>query len=216
MNTLRFFSLILLLSLSIANAQAQDAKKILDDLSKKYKACQTMHAKFTYQLDDPKANKKVTQQGEVRLKGTAFELTLGDNHVISDGKTVWIHNKETNTVTVENLEDVAQDGMSPSDMFKIWEKDFKYEYVKELKEGAINLTQVNLFPLKPKDKPYHSIQLFVNKDKNDVHKMVVKGREGNDFIYTIKSFEKDKPFADSEFKFVPSKVPGAEVIDNRL
>jgi len=78
------------------------------------------------------------------------------------------------------------------------------------------LIQINLFPLKPKDKPYHSIHLFVNKDKNEVHKMVVKGREGNDFIYTIKSFEKDKPFADAEFKFIPSKAPGAEVIDNRL
>jgi outer membrane lipoprotein carrier protein len=216
MRTSKIVLSALAFSLTAATSVAQDAKKILDDLSKKYKACNTIHAKFSYHLDDPKANMKVTQQGEVKIKGQSFNLVLGDNHVISDGTNVWIHNKETNTVTIELLEDVAQDGMSPSEMFRIWEKDFKHEYVKELKDGTVNLLQINLFPLKPKDKPYHTIQLFVNKDKNEVHKMVVKGREGNDFIYTIKSFESNKPFPDSDFKFTPSKVPGAEIIDNRI
>ena len=63
--------------------------------------------------------------------------------------------------------------------------------------------------------PYHSALLYVDKVKNEVYKIELKGKDGSNYIYTITSFEINKEIPDAKFRFNTAKHPEVEVIDLR-
>jgi len=100
-------------------------------------------------------------------------------------------------------------------MFTIWEQDFKNEYKGETTENGKACHVIYLYPNDPTSKPYHTIQLSIDKAKMEVVKIVVKGREGDDMIYTVKSFNPNTAITAGDFAFDIKAHPGIEVIDNR-
>src|ERR1700712_4377460 len=98
MKKLLLFSLLTTLTVNLAFAQKDaDAKKILNQVSAKYKSYDVVKADFTFTLDNPQANVKDTQTGTLisRSKANKFKVTIyspGDKsevetEIISDGKS---------------------------------------------------------------------------------------------------------------------------------
>jgi len=197
--------------------QAQTSKEILDKLSAKAKTWKTISADFTSGLVDKKANIDRKQEGSIKLKGQKYHLNLPDYLIISDGTTVWSYDKKGNVCTIEDLEDVKDSSFDPSDLFTIWEKDFKHEMKNtSATMGAVACYEIALYPNNPKDKPYHTITMFVDKAKLEVVKIIVKTRENTEITYAVKNFKTGSDFPDTDFSFSKAKYPGVEVVDNRL
>lgn len=194
---------------------AQDSNKILDELSKKAQGYTSIAADYDSRLLDEQAGLDITQKGSIKVSGEKYILDMADYTIISNGESIWTFEKETNTCYADYAEDMADEGFSPGEMFTIWEQDFKNEYKGSMTVGGASCHQINLYPNNPVDKPYHTIQLYIDKNKMEVVKIVVKGREGNDMIYTVRNFNPNADVPDSDFEFSDVAFPGVELIDNR-
>ena len=210
-----FFTICL--SLLVFTANAQTSKEVLDKLSAKAKTFKTITSDFTSTLNNPKAGVNQTNNGSVKIKGSKYYVNMGDYQIFCDGTTVWNYNKSDNSVTIDNLADVKDGGFDPSEIFTIWEKDFKHEMKNaNASVDGVACYQIMLTPNNPKNKSYHTIMLNIDKAKMEVNKVEVKTRENATITYKIKNFKTTTEVPDAEFNFNKAKFPGVEVVDNRI
>jgi outer membrane lipoprotein carrier protein len=201
----------------VFSATAQTSKEVLDKLSAKAKAYKSITADFTSTLNNPKTGVNQTNNGSVKIKASKYQVKLGDYSIFCDGKTVWNYSKQDNSATIDNLEDVKNGGFDPSEMFTIWEKNFKHEMKNtNLVVDGIACYQIALFPNDTKNKSYHTITLYIDKTKMEVLKTEVKTRENATITYKIKNFKTTLDLGDGEFIFNKSSYPGVVITDNRI
>ncbi len=214
MKKLFLFSLALI---SAIFTNAQSSKEVLDKLSAKAKTWSTIQADFSSNLVDKKNNKNIKQDGTIKIKGKKYSISLNDYTIFTDGVTIWTYDKKSNTCTIDNLKDVKDGAFDPSEIFTIWEKDFKNEMknANASVDGAA-CYEISLFPNNPKGKSYHTIMMYVDKAKNELSKASVKTKDGGEITYKIKNIKPNVPMQDGDFTFNKAKYPNVEMVDNRL
>ena len=210
-------TILLLISFAAfsASAQTSDQKavKLLKAVSQKYNAYKTMTMDVTLTIENPESKSKEERKGKVLVKGNKFHLELGKQTIISDHKTIWTYLKDANEVQVNNFEQ-GKDIMSPSDIFKIADKDF-YCYLGEtVTESGKTLQIVELTP-RNKDQNFSKIKMYIDPTDNTVKKGVVYDKSAVHFTYSISNFKSNSDLSDTNFTFDKSKYPGVEVIDLR-
>ena len=204
------------LALLCGGAIAQDAEALLNKLSERAKNYGTIDASYSSSLVDLKNDFTEEMYGTILIDGGSFNLDLGDYVIISDGTTVWTYDSESNECYIDDSEMLIEEGMDPSKIFTIWEDDFKIEWKGRLDIGGRECAHINLYPLEADEKPYHTLQLFVDETNLEVVRLIVKGREGNDTEYNIERFKTGSDLPDGTFQFSKGNYPGVELIDNRI
>jgi outer membrane lipoprotein-sorting protein len=211
MSTLKksFIALLAIASIT-ANAQDDRAKKILDDLSAKTKSYSTLKAEFSW-TTEKKDKSKDTQTGKIQTKGAKYKLEITGHDIYCDGKTVWDFIKDANEVQIKDMEASSDDAITPTNIFTIYEKGYKYKF-----EGEDATTQtISLFPINPDKKKFHTIKLTIDKAKKQIMSVKVSMKDGSTQTFTIKSFLGNATLADSDFVFNPKAHPGVSVEDLR-
>lgn len=206
--------ILLIAGATSITAFAQDdtkAKGILDKLSAKTKAYKTIKADFQFTMTNKTEGTNESQTGKIEIKGDKYILSISGQDVISDGKSMWTILKESKEVQINEIDEEDEEAISPNKIFTLYEKGFKYKYVKEEKGMHI----INLYPKAAADKSFHRIALYINKAKNEMSKVKVYGKDGTETTYSIKSFTADSTIPDVNFSFDKSKYPGYEIIDLR-
>jgi outer membrane lipoprotein-sorting protein len=209
-------SFLLLLMIAALGTQAQDAAKILNELSAKAKKYQSIEAEYTSRMLDQMNGIDLSTKGSIKIKGEKYHLDLGDYTLISDGSTLWTIQKESNECMIDDLADMEDEAFKPSDMFTLWEQGFKNEYKGEINVDGVDCYLIHLYPTDTEERDFHTIKMYIDKNKMELFKMEVKGREGSDMIYKVKSFKTNSSLSDSVFQFKESEYPGIEIIDNRF
>jgi outer membrane lipoprotein carrier protein len=200
---------------NFSNAQVdKKAKDVLDKLSAKTKSFSTIKSAFSYSLVNKDRNINTTQNWKLALKGDKYRLEMGDQVIISDGKTMWKVLKMDKEVEISNQVN-NDDALNPKSIFTMYEKGFRYKYVKEEKIGTKTVHTIDLFPINPKEKDYVSIRLYIDKVSVQVLKSEIKSKNGNVYTYSISTFETNKPIEDSYFTFKSSEFSGFDVNDVR-
>ena len=192
----------------------QNADALLTQLSDKARTYDACEISYTSTLVDLKNDFELSQEGIVQIQGDRFHLDLGDYVIYSDGETVWTYEPEMNDCYVDDAEVMREDGMDPSALFTIWEEDFKREWMGRSTISGRDCAHVNLYA--SEEKPFHTMQLFIDDKALEIVRIVMKGREGSDVTYTVKSFSTSLKVKLGMFTFPASKHPGVNVIDNRL
>lgn len=204
-----------------AQAQNQDqvpkdpeAKKILDQLSAKTKSYSTISAKFDFNLINESEGLNETQSGNITLKGDKYIVDIGEQQVISNGTVVRTYLKDAQEVQISEVDEDDEESMlNPKTIFTMYEKGFKYVKDEDKSIGGVAVNVIRMYPLKPGEKPFHTVILNVDKNKMQIQSIEIKSKDGNIFTYTIKDFVGNKDFPDSKFEF---KTPaGVEEIDLR-
>src|SRR5262245_59895945 len=108
---------LMMLSLAVF-AQSNDpaAKKVLDDVSAKFKTYKTVQAGFNYKVEDASGKVMSTKTGTIWMKGPKYRVTFGGQEIYSDGVTVWNYDKNAKEVTI-NTVDAAGNGITPQKLF---------------------------------------------------------------------------------------------------
>lgn len=207
-------SLFVLLTFTSFSQEDKKAKDILDKLSAKTKSYSTIRTEFDYNLNNKDKKINTTQKWKLWLKGEKYRLDMGDQLIISDGKTVWKYLKNDKEVEISNQTN-KEEAMNPKNIFTMYEKGFKYKYVKEEKDGAKTVHLIDLFPTNPKEKEFSSVRLFIDKVALQATKMEVKAKNGNVYTYFIKAFVPNENMAESQFTFKETDYPGVDVNDLR-
>ncbi|HRN36921.1 MAG TPA: outer membrane lipoprotein carrier protein LolA [Flavobacteriales bacterium] len=212
-NTILFFATLLL----AANTYAQDDPKsraIVDAVIAKNKTYKSFDADFSSRLVNTASKLDVKQDGNLKVKNRKFRLTLLDNVVINDGTALWTYSKKTNEVSITDPSEMDET-LDPANLFNVYEKGFKSQYVGTGTEDGVAVETINLFPLEPAKKAYHTVVLTVDKAKMEPKKVVMKYKDGNVVTYTLKKFTPNAEMVDALFAFDKGKYPGVEVNDMR-
>ncbi len=193
---------------------SQDPDLLLGDLSEKAKTYTAYEISYTSTLVDLKNDFELTQEGSVQIEGDRFHLDLGDYVIYCDGESVWTFEPEMNECYLDDMETMREEGMDPSQLFTVWEEDFRREWMGRAQIGDKNCAHVNLYA--GEDKPYHTLQLFIDDTALEIVRIVMKGREGSDVTYTVTSFSTSLEVKPGMFTFPVDKHPGVDLIDNRI
>jgi len=198
-------------------SQDAKAKEILDAASAKTKAYKSFKADFTYTMENKTEKINEKQTGTLITKGNKFHLVLAGQEVFSDGKAIYTYIKDANEMQINAIPSEAEsdETISPNNIFTMYEKGFKYKYEKEEKIEAKTFHIINLYPVKPKEKTYHTITLSIDAATKQINKIKISGKDGTIFTYQIKTFEPDFVVDDTKFTFNKSKYPKAEIVDLR-
>ena len=215
-NMKKLFALLLLMSVFIPLAQAQQdpkAGKILEAMTQKYQALKVFSATFTQTLENPKNKIKETMQGDIYVSGNKFRLQMKDQEIISNGTTMWTFMKSENEVNISDV-DPEEEQMSPNAIFTLYKKGYKYVLIDEKREAG----QVyNIVELSPEDKnnPIFKVRLQINKKDNSLKTWTMFRNSGNRYTYTIRNFNPNPDVDANFFSFDKSKYKGVKVIDLR-
>ena len=201
-------------AMALTTALSQDPDLLLGDLSEKAKTYTAYEISYTSTLVDLKNDFELTQEGSVQIEGDRFHLDLGDYVIYCDGESVWTFEPEMNECYLDDMETMREEGMDPSQLFTVWEEDFRREWMGRTQIGDKDCAHVNLYA--GEDKPYHTLQLFIDDTALEVVRIVMKGREGSDVTYTVTSFSTSLEVKPGMFTFPADKHPGVDLIDNRI
>jgi len=214
-NLLLIFAIIFSLSI---NAQSPEnrakAKKILDKVSATTKAFTSIKADFVFEMENQQENIKEKAQGTIKTKGDKYILDLMGTTTYSDGKTIWTVLIDEEEVNISEVDEDDDKTMNPANVFTMYEKGFKYTFIKETFEDTRALYIIDLIPSNP-DSEFSRIRLKIDKDKHTVYAMKRFGNDGNIYTIKIKKYTTNISMPDSIFTFSKSKYAGYEIIDNR-
>ncbi len=214
--TIRTLSVLagLLLTTSVAHAQ-QDPKagKILDEMSAKYKALKAFKASFQQTLENPLNKIRETMEGDITVSGSKFRLQTKGQEVVNDGKTMWTFMKAENEVNISDY-DPDEEEMSPTSIFTLYQKGYKYTYVEQMTENGISYDVVELAP-EDRSNSLIKVRLQVSKKDRSVKSWKMFKKNGNRYSFVIKNFVPNPAVTVSTFSFDKAKHKGVKVIDLR-
>jgi outer membrane lipoprotein-sorting protein len=215
---LRFNLIGFLLFFVVSNSYSQlekdpKATEILKGVSEKYKSYKSVTSDFKIIIEDQKNKTKETQSGKISIKGSMYRLTLSDQEVISDGKTVWTYLKEANEVQI-NEPSAKSGSITPNNIFTLYESGFGTRFNGEKNIGGKVYYIIDLVPEDTK-KSFFKVQLNINKNEKQVSSAKVFQKNGTFLYYSIDKFKTNSIESDSIFTFNKASYPGVEVIDLR-
>lgn len=197
-----------------ASAQDKKAEQILDAMSAKYKSLKTFNANFTYGVEG--ANAKLTNvfTGNVIVKGNKFKLKTAGQEIFNNGKELYTFVKETNEVNISEQNTNDENDFSPTKIYTIYKKGYKYAFKEEKKIGGQTYEVVELSPTTTKAN-VAKIQITVNKKDKSIKTWKVWDKSGKRTVFRIDKFIPNVAASDATFNFDKKKYPGVEVVDLR-
>jgi outer membrane lipoprotein-sorting protein len=215
--TIRYFSVLagLLLSATTVAFAQQDPKagKVLDEMSAKYKSLKSFRASFQQTLENPSNKIKETIEGDIIVAGTKFRLQTKGQEVINNGSTMWTYMKNENEVNISDY-DPDEEEISPTQIFTLYQKGYKYVYVEQATEAGVVYDIVELSP-EDRSNSLIKVRLQVNKKDRSVKSWKMFKKNGNQYSFVIKKFTPNATIDATTFAFDKSKHKGVKVIDLR-
>jgi len=211
-------SILILLPLffAVLSASAQydpKALTILDEMSNKFKTYTSFKASFTYTLKNANAGINEVAEGELTVKGSKYRLKLPKQEIINNATTVWTYMKDANEVNISTY-DPSDDEVSPTKIYTMYKKGYKYTYVGDRVEGGKTYQIIELVPEDRKNR-FFKVRLEINKADKSIKNWKIYEKNGNVYDYVVKSFTPNFAVDESAFTFDKTKYPKVEIIDLR-
>jgi outer membrane lipoprotein carrier protein len=205
---------LLIMSSLVMAQKDKKATAILDEMSKKYQTMKSFSAAFTYGIEGANAKLTESYKGDVTVKGAKFKLKMAGQEVFANGKDMYSYVKETNECSVTEFNPNEMDALSPTKIYSIYKKGYKYVFLEEVKEGSQFYEVVELSP-EDKSSKVAKVQIKVNKKDKSVKSWKVWDKSGKRTVFRVDKFVPNTPADDQTFTFDKKKYPGVEVVDLR-
>jgi outer membrane lipoprotein-sorting protein len=190
------------------------AHAILNDVRRNLKSFRSLKIDFTLLTDnrnDRTANS--TEKGTILIRGDRYNLSFMDLNMISDGKSVWSFNKETNEVHISTANPKDMEMLNPLAMIENYDKNFRAKLIREETENGVSVAIIDLLPFE--NRSYHKVRMVTNKANRTIVRSEVHEKSGMIMTFRIDRMQTNVSAPDSEFRFDASKHPGIEVVDMR-
>ena len=211
-------ALIAIMWISTTFAQTDEsARKLLNDVSKKYSGYNTIQSDFTLNIHDA-SQKSHGQKGVMYFNKPAnqYAIHLAEQQIFSDGKSVWNIASDVKEIQVSPA-DHNDNTIGPNNLFSFYQKGYTYVTMQDesFKKDGKNesLRVVELSPI-DKSTNYFKIKIRVNKN-NHIHDVTIFDKSSNRFTYTIHSLFVNKKLPSTLFTLDKAKFKGYEIVDLR-
>lgn len=215
MKSIVLYCFLIFANLTVALGQSSDAyaKKILDQVSKKYDGYKTIIAEFSFQANQAEGE-TYADKGRLKLDKASekFSIKLSSQEIVSDGKSTWTIMPEEKEVQItEGTADDEQIG--PRNIFTFYKQGYNFISMDDEKVNGQVLNVIELSPI-DKEAAYFKIKLRINPNFH-IHDMTVFDKGGAKYTYTINKLYVNTPLPSSDFAYNKNKYPGYEVVDLR-
>ena len=145
------------------------ATEILNKLSAKTKAYTSIQADFTYSVKSEQINEE--QKGKLLVKGNKYKYNIFGISKVCDGKKICTISTADEEIIINNVKANDPDEFSPSEIFTIYQKGYKYRYLKELVINKKPHHVIELYPDADNKNPYRRITMYIDKSLTEVYKV---------------------------------------------
>jgi len=208
------FLFIISLIIAIGSYAQKDKKatEILDRVIAKTESYKTMEVEFTLAMDNVEADIHDNKNGVLLVMGDKYKLTLSEQIVISDGKTMWTILMENQEVMINDVEE-NEESITPTNLLNSYGDNYKSVY---LREDVIKGKTVDLIELTPlKGRTYTKIEVAIEKGLDQIYSFSMFDKNGSTYSYTIKKYTLNKKIGEFEFVFNEANYPNFEIVDMR-
>ncbi len=203
--------IIVLCIFSTAMINAQSAKGLLDEVSKKVKSYNNIAISFKYALNNPAENVSQETRGDITLKGNKYVLNLMGTERMYDGKKVHVIIPEDEEINISSQ--TEEDDASPSKMLTFYEDGYTYKMDIVQNVNGRKIQYVKLIPI-DSGSDSKEILLGIDKQTKHIYKMIHKQNNGTNVTITVNSFKTNQPLSKTLFVFDESKYSNYYI--NRL
>ncbi|GGX15197.1 membrane protein [Aquimarina muelleri] len=204
---------LLLFVFGITTMQAQTAKGLLDEVSKKVKSYNNIVINFKYSLNNSAENVDQETRGEVTLQGNKYLLNLMGTEQMYDGKKLHVIIPEDEEINISTLNEEDGASVTPSKMLTFYEDGYTYKMDIEQNVQGRKIQYVKLIPIDSKS-DLKEILLGIDKQTKHIYKMIQKQNNGTNVTITVNSFKTNQPLSKTLFVFDESKYSSYYI--NRL
>lgn len=217
----KLLSSLFLLSAISCYAQTQylgksdpDAKKILDNVSAKFKTYKSVSAHFTLKIENSSGKVMGTKDGTVSMKDSKYRISVSGQEIYSDGNNIWTYDKSANEVQITKF-DPSANSITPQKMFtNFYDKDFLYKLNGETKQGKKTLQEIELTPT-DKTKSFFKVIVEIDKNSKSIESTEIFEKTGDRYFYTVTSMKENINMPPGLFVFDVKDYPKVEVVDLR-
>lgn len=191
-----------------------DAKKILDNVSAKFKTYNSAVATFSLKIENSSGKTLGTKKGVVNMKGSKYRVSISGQEIFSDGNNIWTYDKAANEVQITQF-DASANAITPQKMFtNFYDKDFLYKLNGETKTGGKTVQEIELTPV-DKTKAFFKVLVYIDKERQSITGTKVFQKTGDRYTYTVSSLKTNTGLPDNLFVFDAKNYPKVEVVDLR-
>ncbi|MDR2653396.1 MAG: outer membrane lipoprotein carrier protein LolA [Prevotellaceae bacterium] len=209
--------ILLFLSINLISAQ-NDARKILDAMTKKINSYTSVSIDFNIVHEDNQNKITDTDNGRIIAKGKdfcKFKINMSNSDIYCDGKTKWLYMKDVDEINITSADfDSEEMSDNPVKFFTIDRKDMKYSYKKTFTENQKQLDEIDFYP-KGRNAAYSIIRLHIEKNTNHPLRIKYFGKDGNNYTINVDKITPNLTIDDKTFDFDTAKYPNAEIVDLR-
>ena len=205
---------LVLTGLSVFAQGDPAAKKVLDEVSAKFKTYKTIQATFTYKVENASNKVMSTKPGTIWMKGNKYKITFVGQEIYCDGTTVWNYDKSSKTVTINNAEANSK-SITPQKLFtNFYDNDFLSLLNGEKKVGNKTLQEIEMTPV-DKSRNFQKVYLLIDKSAKTMYSTRALMDSGEKYTWTVNSMKTNAAMADNTFVFDKKKYPGVVEDDIR-
>ena len=208
-------AILILAVLTVSFAQAQDAKKLLNEVSAKAKSYNNITIDFKYNLSNTKEKVNQETRGDVTLAGNRYVLNMLGTTRLFDGKKIYTIIPEDEEVTISNYNAQDDKEITPSKMLTFYEKGYTYKMDIVQNINGRKIQFVKLIPIDSKAE-IKDILLGVDVQTKHIYKLIQTDAKGTKYTLTVNSFKTNQPLSKTLFTFDEAKYKQEGYYINKL
>lgn len=195
------------------------AKKLLEDIRKKYDAFSTLAADFRLELAFPDQPVE-TQRGSISRRGDLVRFKLGNQEGIINDEAAYFILHASKEVQINDLPSPGETtGMlTPQNLFSFYESD-QYVLALQGEERQPDGRLLKIIELKPTDRDasdFTKLRLLVDDRKQEIVSVKAFSRDGSQYTFFLDQTRGNAPLTAGTFTFDRSEFPGYHVEDLRF
>ena len=197
--------LVLCSSLSFAQGYEQ-AKNLLDRVSKEMKSKKNIRFDFNYVLENKKEQIRQEMEGNVTLAGDRYKLSFLEAIQLFDGTKTYTIVPENEEVTISYPEEEEEVSISPSKLLSFYEEGYGYEWDIQQRVMGRNIQFIKLLPTETSEEVKYLL-LGIDVDRLQVYRLIEVGLNQTLTTLTLKSQEFNIALPEDYFEFNPKEYP---------
>jgi outer membrane lipoprotein carrier protein len=191
--------------LSAGQAAAQSPDAVARTLQQRYRQVRTLSADFVQST----GNTRLT--GRLQVRGDAFRMTVGEQTLVTDGRTLWSYAPDDEQVVVQDY-DAAQTGFSIGQLFTDYLRVFR---AVGATRATLDGVRHDVLTLRPRDagSSVRDATLYVRSSDAIPTRVRVRDTNGTLHAFDLSRVQLNPSLPASTFTFTPPR--GTEVVDLR-
>ena len=184
----------------------EQAKNLLDRVSKEMKRKKNIRFDFTYVLENKKEQIRQEMEGNVTLVGDQYRLSFLEAIQLFDGTKTYTIVPENKEITISYPEEEEDVSISPSKLLSFYEEGYGYEWDIQQRAMGRNIQFIKLLPTETSEEVKYLL-LGIDVDRLQVYRLIEVGLNQTLTTLTLKSQEFNIILPEDYFEFNAAEYP---------